>query len=158
MKAVPIELKAANEYVAQNHRHHSPVYRDKFRVACTEHGRITLEVTRCCTDGTANACSFLYGRVARIAKEMGYERIITYILISESGASLKAAGWECEKEIAGGGSWDTPARRRHTTAPQCKKQRWMKNLCKEGDESRESELSMLLYWIRTGTACRIWHA
>ena len=74
------------------------------------------------------------------AKEMGYERIITYILISESGASLKAAGWECEKEIAGGGSWDTPARRRHTTAPQCKKQRWMKNLCKEGDESRESEL------------------
>lgn len=158
MKAVPIELKAANEYVAQNHRHHSPVYRDKFRVACTEHGRIcgviqcgrpvsrhlddgkTLEVTRCCTDGTANACSFLYGRAARIAKEMGYERIITYILISESGASLKAAGWECEKEIAGGGSWDTPARRRHTTAPQCKKQRWMKNLCKEGDESRESEL------------------
>ena len=97
----------------------------------------TLEVTRCCTDGTANACSFLYGRVARIAKEMGYERIITYILISESGASLKAAGWECEKEIAGGGSWDTPARRRHTTAPQCKKQRWMKNLCKEGDESRD---------------------
>ena len=89
MKAVPIELKAANEYVAQNHRHHSPVYRNKFRIACTEHGRIcgviqcgrpvsrhlddgkTIEVTRCCTDGTANACSFLYGRAAGLQRRWG---------------------------------------------------------------------------------------
>ena len=146
MKAVPIELKAANESVAQNHRHHSPVYRNKFRIACTEHGRIcgviqcgrqvsrhlddgkTIEVTRCCTDGTANACSFLYGRAARIAKEMGYERIITYILDSESGIYLLAAGWRCDIKRTGGGSWDTPSRRRNTTAPQCKKQRWVKDL------------------------------
>lgn len=34
MKAVPIELKDANEFVLQLHRHHPPVYRDKFRLAC----------------------------------------------------------------------------------------------------------------------------
>ena len=146
MKAVPIELKAANEYVAQNHRYHAPVYRDKFRFACMENGRIcgviqcgrpvarhldngkTIEVTRCCTDGTVNACSFLYGRAARIAKEMGDEKTITYILDSESGGSLLAAGWTCDRESTGGGSWDTPSRRRGTTAPQCKKQRWVKDL------------------------------
>lgn len=32
MKAIPIELKTANEFVAAFHRHHKPVYRDKFRI------------------------------------------------------------------------------------------------------------------------------
>lgn len=32
LKAIPIELKAANEFVASLHRHHAPVYRDKFRI------------------------------------------------------------------------------------------------------------------------------
>lgn len=30
--AIPLELAAANEFVANLHRHHDPVYRDKFRV------------------------------------------------------------------------------------------------------------------------------
>ena len=63
----------------------------------------TLEVIRCCTDGTKNACSFLYSRCARIAEEMGYKKIITYILASELGSSLKASGWHCETDNAGGG-------------------------------------------------------
>lgn len=29
--AIPLELAAANEFVANLHRHHDPVYRDKFR-------------------------------------------------------------------------------------------------------------------------------
>ena len=52
----------------------------------------TLEVLRVCTDGTPNANSFLYGRVKRIAQLMGYEKIITYTLEEESGASLRAVG------------------------------------------------------------------
>jgi hypothetical protein len=51
-----------------------------------------LEVLRVCTDGTSNACSFLYGRTAKIARLMGYGRIITYTLESEGGASLRAVG------------------------------------------------------------------
>ena len=54
---------------------------------------LTLEVNRLCTDGTKNACSFLYGAAARAAKVLGYHRIVTYILDTESGVSLRASGW-----------------------------------------------------------------
>ena len=50
-----------------------------------------LEVTRLVTDGTRNACSFLYSACARIGKEMGYLKIQTYILDTETGISLKAS-------------------------------------------------------------------
>ena len=155
--AVPMELKEANEYVTQIHRHHQPVHRDKFRIGCADengiHGVVqvgrpvnrnlddglTLEVVRLCTDGTRNACSFLYSRAARIAKEMGYKKIITYILQSEEGTSLKASGWTFDGETRGG-SWDTPSRRRTVIDGQMtlfgsvekypteKKQRWIKRL------------------------------
>ena len=131
MKAIPLELKEANSFVEKYHRHHQPVFRDKFRFGCIDgkgvlHGVIqcarpvsrmlddgfTIEVVRCCTDNTYNACSFLYSRAARIAKEMGYKKIITYILNSEQGTSLKASGWELEDDNCGGGSWDRPSRHR----------------------------------------------
>ena len=149
LKAVPIELKAANEYVASLHRHHDPVHRDKFRIACIGedgilHGVIqlarpvsrnlddgkTIEVVRCCTDGTKNACSFLYSKAARIAREMGYSKIITYILHSEEGTSLKASGWQYEADVRGR-SWNCQSRPRNTTSPTCDKQRWSKVLAKE---------------------------
>ncbi len=125
MRAVPLELKEANAFVDRLHRHHNPVVRDKFRVGCEVDGKLvgvvqvgrpvarmlcdgkTLEVVRLCTDGTPHVCSFLYSRAARIAKEMGYERIITYILESEPGTSLKATGWTCEG-IFGGGIVERP--------------------------------------------------
>lgn len=143
MKAVPLELKQANSFVEQLHRHHAPVVRDKWRIGCEEGGKLvgvvqvarpvsrglddgkTLEVVRLCTDGTENACSYLYAKAARIAKEMGYARIITYILESESGASLKASGWVFDG-MTRGGAWDTPSRRRQQKAPTCPKQRWIK--------------------------------
>lgn len=120
LKIRPISLKDANSFVEQNHRHHSPVQGHKFSIAAYN-GEIlvgvcivgrpvcrhlddgnTLEVTRLCTDGTKNACSILYARAAKIAKEMGYIKIITYTLESESGVSLKASGWTMEKQDAGG--------------------------------------------------------
>lgn len=145
LKAAPITLAGANEFVAQRHRHHDPVYRDKYRVGCTRNGELvgivqvgrpvsrvlddgkTLEVVRLCTDGTKNVCSFLYASAARIAREMGYGRIITYILKSETGNSLQAAGWTKEADIKGH-TWDCPGRPRKTTAPTCDKQRWVKTL------------------------------
>lgn len=156
IKAVPLDLKDANDFVDKNHRHHSPVHRDKFRVGCEVDGRLvgvvqvgrplsrhlddgkTLEVVRLCTNGSANVASFLYSRAARIAQEMGYSKIITYILETESGTSLKASGWKCEELSAGGGSWSVPSRPREQTQltlfgetekyPICKKQRWAKEL------------------------------
>lgn len=147
LTAVPLELKTANEFVSSLHRHHEAVHRDKFRCgAIDESGKLraviqcarpvarrlddgkTIEVVRLCSDGYENACSFLYSRMARVAKELGYKKIITYILETESGASLRASGWICEKDVCGGGSWNAPSRPRETTAPQCKKQRWVKYL------------------------------
>jgi hypothetical protein len=56
-----------------------------------------VEVSRLCTDGTKNACSFLYSASARAAFELGYDRIQTYILAEESGLSLKASGWQFDR-------------------------------------------------------------
>lgn len=145
VKACPLELKQANEFVDSLHRHHDAVHRDKFRIGAEVDGKLvgvvqvgrpvsrmlddgrTLEVVRLCTDGTKDVCSFLYAKAARIAKEMGYSRIITYILDSESGTSLKACGWVFDG-TTGGGAWSRPSRPRHTTAPTVPKKRYVKEL------------------------------
>ena len=119
----PINIHDANVYVEQNHRHHGQKTGCKFAIAAYDgeqlHGvaicsnpvarnaddGLTLEVARLCTDGTYNACSILYAACARIAKEMGYKKIQTYILETEPGTSLKASGWICEGE-AGRESWN----------------------------------------------------
>lgn len=145
LEAVPLELKEANRFVAELHRHHDPVYRDKFRIGCRKNNKLvgvvqvgrpvsrmlddgkTVEVVRLCTDGSENVCSFLYARAARAAKAMGYEKIITYILISENGTSLRAAGYK-EVAITNGGYWTRPSRPRSTTAPTVPKKRYEKIL------------------------------
>jgi len=86
--------------------------------------RKIVEVTRLVTDGTKNACSFLYSAAARVAKELGYESIQTFILESESGVSLIASGWELE-HTTNGGVWDTPSRRRKTHHS-CPKHKYVK--------------------------------
>ncbi|KWZ53335.1 hypothetical protein WK57_30570 [Burkholderia ubonensis] len=132
LKIVPISLDEANAFVAQHHRHHKPVVGHKFSIAAADteaiHGIAivgrpvargnddgwTLEVNRCCTDGTRNACSMLYGAAWRAAKALGYRRLITYTLPSEGGASMRAAGWKLIGE-RGGGNWNTPSRPRIDT-------------------------------------------
>src|SRR5437870_1633786 len=111
MRIVPITLRAACAFVAAHHRHHPPPRGHKFSLAVDDGGHLagvaivgrpvaralddgfTLEVLRVCTLGTKNACSMLYGAARRIAKEMGYRRIVTYTLASEPGTSLRASGW-----------------------------------------------------------------
>ena len=60
---------------------------------------LTLEVNRCCTDGTRNACTMLYGAATRASKALGYKRLVTYTLQSEPGMSLRASNWK----FCGGG-------------------------------------------------------
>ncbi len=120
LKAIPLSQKEANAYISQFHRHHKPSTGDKFRIGCEEDGQLvgvaqvgrpvsrrlddgkTLEVIRLCTNGCRNVCSFLYSRCARVARELGYTKIITYILDSETGSSLKASGWHLEATNVGG--------------------------------------------------------
>lgn len=65
---------------------------------------LSLEVNRCCTDGTKNACSMLYGAAWRAAKALGYDRLYTYTRASENGASLRASNWIYDGQ-AGGTHW-----------------------------------------------------
>lgn len=122
MKIRPITFRQACDFVNKHHRHHKPTVGCKFSLGLFDEGKLvgvaicgrpvsrklddglTCEVNRLCTDGTRNACSMLYGACCRVAKEMGYEKIITYILESENGASLKASNFVCEG-LAGGLKW-----------------------------------------------------
>ena len=88
----------------------------------------TAEVTRVCTDGTRNACSFLYGVCAKLRRLLGFDAVFTYILDSESGVSLRAAGWQFVRATRGG-TFDRPSRRRTDKAPVCPKQVWAPEWC-----------------------------
>lgn len=139
--------KQARAFVSEHHRHCPPPVGWKFG-ACIRNGQTligvimvgrpvarmidsqrVLEVNRLCnrTDVpnglTWNACSMAYGWAAREAKKRGFEKIITYTLEHESGASLKAAGWVVEHRTKGR-SWSTPGRARDDKTPTVNKLRW----------------------------------
>ena len=70
----------------------------------------------------------LYGASCRVAKAMGYRKVITYILESEPGTSLKAAGFQCEGR-AGGLEWNGRSKPKTTDQyPHELKTRWSKEL------------------------------
>ena len=122
MKIVPIKHSEANDFVRRLHRHNKPTVGAIMCAAVEHEGKIvgvaiagrpvarhyddgrTLEINRVCTDGTRNACSMLYGAIRRAAKALGYERIITYTLPNEGGASLKASGFKFDGEAGGSAS------------------------------------------------------
>lgn len=143
----PLDLEEANTLCRDLHRHHEPVVGHKFSLGAVRRSDVggikiicgavivgrpvsrmrddgeTLEVTRLMTDGTKNACSFLYGAAARAAFALGYRRIGTYTLPEEGGASLRGAGWRLIGE-RGGGSWDRGERPRVDKHPTQGKLLW----------------------------------
>ncbi len=144
-----VELKEANDFVAHYHRHHKPVRGHRFSIGvqegdelvgvaivgrpvarCTDQ-KFTLEVTRLCTDGKRNACSFLYSACARAGKILGYKKIQTFTLKTEPGTSLVASGWSKVGETKGR-SWICPGYRHLNRTDQPKamgdKQKWSKAL------------------------------
>lgn len=145
LELTPVSLKEANAFVAAHHRHHRPAVGHKFSIGCSAGGTLvgvaivgrpvsrhlddgwTLEVNRLCTDGTKNACSFLYAAAWRAARAMGYRKIITYTLASEDGASLRAAGWHCAG-LAGGLRWTGERKPARDLYPAEKKLRYEKEV------------------------------
>ena len=125
MKLVQMDLWAANAYIEQHHRHLAAKRHHRFslgaehggklvgvaivdfRVGTAKYNRIHVEVSRVCTNGTPNACSFLLSACARAAKALGYRRIYTYTLPEEGGASLRASGWTHDGQTKGKSGWAT---------------------------------------------------
>ena len=142
----PISVKHASAFVTEHHRHHDAPRGAKFCLAAWHGGQLvgvamvgrpvsrmldngtTAEVIRVATDGTRNACSFLYGAAKRAAQAMGYRKVVTYTLPDESGASLRAVGWN-RMGMAGGGTWSRSARLRTDTHPTQEKIRWESDVC-----------------------------
>ena len=138
----PVTRDVADRFIRDHHRHHSvPVgalwrhgVHDKTGelVGVAVVGRpvaralddgLAAEVTRLCTIGTENACSMLYAASKRAALAKGYRRGLTYILASETGASLRASGWAPLWTVKGR-SWDCPSRPRTDKHPAEDKQAW----------------------------------
>jgi len=113
----PINIKTANEFVKEHHRHHRPTSRNSGKwalsavgadgevigvliagnpVSATYMDGFTLEITRLCVKSTApkGTCSFLVAKCCKIWGIMGGERILTYTLDEESGSSMRGAGWK----------------------------------------------------------------
>lgn len=136
LRTVPVTFAAACAFVAEHHRHHEPPVGHKFSIGVAQDellvgvaivgrpvarhlddGR-TLEVARTATDGTKNANSVLYGAAWRAAKALGYDRLVTYTMEGESGASLRGAGWRVLAHRRPRPGWNTPSRPRETRSPQ----------------------------------------
>ena len=138
----PITYGTACQFITKHHSHHLPPQGWKWGIGVDDGEKLvgvvtvgrpvarmlddgyTLEVTRCCTDGTKHVASKLYAAAWRAARAMGYRRLITYTLASEAGTSLVAAGWKSLYET-GGGEWSRPSRPRpEASFPTCQKVLW----------------------------------
>ena len=137
----PISFEEAALFIELHHRHHLPPTGWKFGVAVNDGSKVVgvatvgrpvarhldngwcLEVTRCCTDGTKNVASMLYGAAWRATKSLGYKRLITYTLANEPGTTLLAAGWRLIGESPGG-TWNRSSRPRVDKAPIGQKTIW----------------------------------
>lgn len=129
MDLIPIFQKEAFEFIDKIHRHNKKPQGSVVQIGLTNGNQLigvvilgrpinktlqdgyTLEITRLATDGTKNACSKLYAAAWRAAKAIGYRKVITYILNTQPGTSLKASGWTLIGQ-RGGGTWNRPNRQR----------------------------------------------
>lgn len=118
---IPCRIREANEFVANYHRHNKPATVSLFSVGASDGQSlvgvgiaglpvsrvlmadgVTLECTRCCVLDTApkGTPSAIYAALWRAARALGYRRLITYTLQTESGASLRGAGFKVVAELA----------------------------------------------------------
>lgn len=144
--AVPMTLTEAIKFVGNFHRHNKPPAGGLFAVGCSDGNALvgvaivsrpvarmldngeTAEVIRCCVhdDAPKGACSFLYSRCWQAAKALGWRKMITYTLQSESGASLRGAGWKVVAELSKGNpaGWQNRAGREWQAVVGQAKFRW----------------------------------
>jgi len=120
----PTTLRAANDFVAEHHRHNGRTARNGGKFAIDlwfgdKHIGVAIvgnpisatymnkmkygyvaEVLRTCVleESPKGSVSCLHGACWRAWRAMGGTRMLTYTLLSENGASLRGAGWACVAE------------------------------------------------------------
>lgn len=147
LRLVPISVTDAAAFVSVVHRHlpNPPSIAACFAVGVA-HGQtlvgvamggrpsaralddgLTFEVHRVAVvaDAPRGACSCLLGAMRRAAGALGYRKITTTTLASESGASLRGAGFVQQAFLEARGGWDCESRpRRPGPADNTDKIRW----------------------------------
>ena len=163
MNVRPVTLREAQAFIHRTHRHHCPprgaraalgLYVGEGLVGVATLGRpnarlipqhTIAEVTRVAVaDDTKHGCSMLYGAAARMAQAWGFYGVLTYTLASESGASLRAAGWWPEP-VKDSGSWSRPGRGRDGAkgddlGPKLRWVRFLREWDEDFDRSAQTEL------------------
>lgn len=140
----PLNLKEANYFVTKYHRHNRAVVGHRFCIGLRHFDELvgvaivgrpvarhldngtTAEINRLCVNDKAPpfACSKLYRACVRAWSAMGGKKIITYTLQSESGSSLRGAGFKCVAELAAQ-PWSVPSRpREHQAVYEQSKFKW----------------------------------
>lgn len=148
LRVVPCTGKQASEYVKRKHRH-LPVVSDRVRFACAVafddprdfvgvgivgngppewEGTGRASITRTATSGVHNACSMILGALASAAKALGYVEVWTYTLPCESGASLRAAGFEDMGWTDEDADWSSASKARRAPTVPGAKRRWRRRL------------------------------
>lgn len=127
----PVTLAQAAQFVFDHHRHSDPPRGGKFAIALMRGDDLVgvaiagrpvsrvlqragyMEIIRVCVvPGVEGGCSMLYTRCKRIGQLMGYERFVSYNVDGETGASLRAAGFQPVATVVGR-QWGCPSRPRH---------------------------------------------
>lgn len=147
LQVCPVTRDSLNAFIAEHHRHHDPVTGYRFGAGAVLDGKVVgvaaigrpvarlteqyfeAEVIRVATDGTRNACSFLYGVCSRLTRLLGFRRCFTAILDTEPGTSLKAAGWVYSHTTKGGHRDRPNRRRRRNPKTEGPKQIWLAPWC-----------------------------
>lgn len=133
LRLVPRTRDEAKAFIALHHRHNRKYVGDKFRVGAAWGDEIvgvavagkptsriiqqrepqTVELIRLCVRRGAprNTLRTLHAAILRAAWALGYTRVISYTLKSESGNSMRDAGYRVIGEIKGR-SWNCRSRPR----------------------------------------------
>lgn len=162
LELIPITLTEAKRFVGTHHRHNLPPVTWRFGVGVISNGVLSgvgmagnpmarklmvadpylIEIIRVTTDGARNCCSMIYGALCRAGKALGYHRVITYTLESESGSSLRAAGFEIDVHLPPSRGWNQPSRPRYNEdlfgnarTPDEAKIRWIRHLTRRRDDA-----------------------
>ena len=129
LHAFPITIQDANIVVSKWHRHARPVLSARFAIGAIHGGELvgvaiagrpvsrfmddglTIEINRVCMlpEAPKGTNSFLYAACWRAWRAMGGLKAITYTLQSESGASLRGAGWKIVAETKPSKGWSRPS-------------------------------------------------
>jgi hypothetical protein len=83
---VPLTPSLANASVEVQYGHHGRVAGHRFSLGVMDEAGMLRAVA---IAGTPNAASALYGGARRVARAMGFRRIVTYTLADEPGTSLR---------------------------------------------------------------------